>query len=121
MRLKFLVDKLFCLQELLLVYGFHVKAEAPQRPHILWFPPDFQSKRLRSAELLIQMITLLLYLVIAAIICGVIIWLIAQIPGVAPFANIIRVVVICIFVIYCIYLLINILSGTAGHLPVLKP
>jgi cation transporter-like permease len=67
------------------------------------------------------MITTLLYLVIAAIVCGVIIWLISQIPGVAPFANIIRVVVICVFVIYCIYLLINILNGTAGHFPALKP
>jgi uncharacterized membrane protein len=64
------------------------------------------------------MITLLLYLVIAAIVLGLVIWLVQQIPGVAPFANIIRVVAICIFVIYCIYLLMELLGS--GHIPALK-
>jgi len=60
------------------------------------------------------MITLLLQLVIVAIILGLILWLASQIPGVAPFANIIRVVCICLFVIYLIYLLIHLLPPTPG-------
>lgn len=63
------------------------------------------------------MLQLLLYLVIAAIILGLVIWLIQQIPGVAPFANIIRVVAICIFVIYVIYVLMQLLGG--GHVAAL--
>jgi hypothetical protein len=62
------------------------------------------------------MITLLLELVIVAIVLGLIIWLVQQIPGVAPFANIIRIVCICIFIIYVIY----ILMGLIGHMPALK-
>jgi hypothetical protein len=62
------------------------------------------------------MISLLLYLVIAAIVCGVVLWLITQIPGVAEFAGIIRVVIVCIFVIYCIYILMQMLGG-GGHMP----
>jgi hypothetical protein len=62
------------------------------------------------------MITLLLELVIVAIVLGLIIWLVQQIPGVAPFANIIRIVCICIFIIYVIY----ILMGLMGHMPALK-
>jgi len=57
------------------------------------------------------MLTILLQLVIAAIVVGLILWLISQIPGVAPFANIIRVVAIVIFVIYVIYVLMELLGG----------
>lgn len=64
------------------------------------------------------MITTLLYLVIVAIVCAVILWLAQQIPGVAQFAGIIRVVVIAIFIIYCIYILISMVGG--GHVPALK-
>jgi len=62
------------------------------------------------------MITILLQLIIAAVVLGLVIWLLQQIPGVAPFANIIRVVAICIFVIYVIYILMELL----GHAPALK-
>lgn len=64
------------------------------------------------------MIMLILQLVIAAIVLGLIIWLVQQIPGVAEFAQIIRVVCIVIFVIYCIYVLMSLLGG--GHLPEIK-
>jgi hypothetical protein len=62
------------------------------------------------------MITILLELVIAAIVIGLILWLISQIPGVQPFANIIRVVAITIFVIYVIWILIGLLGGIPPHL-----
>jgi len=62
------------------------------------------------------MITILLQLIIAAVVLGLVIWLLQQIPGVAPFANIIRVVAICIFVIYVIYILMEL----SGHAPALK-
>lgn len=64
------------------------------------------------------MIAILLQLIVGAIIIGVVLWLIQQIPGVAPFANIIRVVIIAVFVIYVIYLLMAMLGG--GHLPEIK-
>ena len=57
-------------------------------------------------------------IVIAAIVLGLIIWLVQQIPGVAQFAQIIRVVAIAIFVIYCIYILMELLGS--GHVPALK-
>jgi hypothetical protein len=57
------------------------------------------------------MITLLLQLLIVAIVVGLVIWLVEQIPGVQPFANIIRVVAICIFVIYLIYILMGFVGG----------
>lgn len=66
------------------------------------------------------MIATILYLVIAAIILGLICWLIAQIPGVAPFAHIVQVVCIVIFVVYVIYILIGLLGGAGGHLPALR-
>ena len=56
------------------------------------------------------MIAILLQLLIVAIICGLIVWLATQIPFIAPFANIIRVVAICLFVIYCLI----VLSGLLG-------
>lgn len=62
------------------------------------------------------MITLLLQLIILAIVLGLIIWLANQIPFVAPFAHIIQVVAVCIFVIYIIWILIGFVGG--GH-PVL--
>jgi len=64
------------------------------------------------------MITIFLQLVIAALVVGLVLWLVQQIPGVAPFANIIRVVAIVIFVIYIIYLLMGFMG--AGHLPALR-
>jgi cation transporter-like permease len=64
------------------------------------------------------MIAILLQLVIAAIVLGLIVWLVSQIPGVAPFANIIRVVCICIFVIYVIYILMALLGGM--HTPIIR-
>jgi hypothetical protein len=62
------------------------------------------------------MLAILLQLVVAAIVIGLILWLIQQIPGVAPFARIIQVVCICIFVIYVIYILIGLLGhGSLTH------
>lgn len=60
------------------------------------------------------MLSTLLYLVIVAIVLGLIIWLVEQIPGVAPFANIIRMVCIVIFVVYVIYILIGLVGGVGG-------
>ena len=67
------------------------------------------------------MLALLLQLIIAAIVCGVILYLINLVPGVAPFAQAIRVVVIAIFVIWLLYVLFGMLGGggfphTSGHL-----
>lgn len=67
------------------------------------------------------MLALLLQLIIAAIVCGVILYLINLVPGVAPFAQPIRVVVIAIFVIWLLYILFGVLGGggfqhTPGHL-----
>jgi hypothetical protein len=56
------------------------------------------------------MIATLLYLLIAAIVLGLIVWLATQIPFIAPFAQIIRVVCVCIFVIYVIYVLIGLVG-----------
>lgn len=64
------------------------------------------------------MLVILLELLIAAIVLGVVIWLVSQIPGVAPYANIIRVVVFAVFIIYIIWILIGILNG--GHAPTLR-
>lgn len=62
------------------------------------------------------MITSLLYLVIVAIVLGLIYWVVTQLPFLAPFANIIRIVVIVIFVIYVIYFLM----GFLGHAPAIR-
>ena len=57
------------------------------------------------------MLGLLLQLIVAAIVCGVILYLIALIPGVEPFAQAIRVVVVAFFVIWLIYLLYGLITG----------
>lgn len=60
------------------------------------------------------MITGLIYLLIVAIILGLIYWIATQVPFLAPFANIIRVVCVVVFVIYVLYFL----AGLAGvHVP----
>jgi uncharacterized membrane protein YesL len=64
------------------------------------------------------MLGILLQLIIVAIILGLVIWLVQQIPGVAPFANIIRVVCIVLFIIWILYILMGLVSG--GHLPALR-
>lgn len=61
------------------------------------------------------MLAILFQLVIAAIICGAILYLVRLVPGAAPFANVIQVIVIVIFVIWALYLLYGLLSG--GHPP----
>lgn len=61
------------------------------------------------------MLSTLIYLVIAAIILGLVIWLVQQVPGMAPFANIIRVVCIVIFIIYVLYILMGLAGGGAPH------
>lgn len=53
------------------------------------------------------MISILLQLVIAALIVGLIIWLCTQLPFLQPFANIIRMVAIVLFIIWVIYLLMG--------------
>jgi hypothetical protein len=62
------------------------------------------------------MITSLLYLLIAAIILGLIWWVCTQIPFLAPFAHIIQVLCVVIFVIYVLYVLIGFIG--AGHIAV---
>jgi len=57
------------------------------------------------------MITLLLQLLVVAIILGLVVWLASQIPFMAPFAHIIQVVAICLFVIYAIWILMGFVSG----------
>lgn len=58
------------------------------------------------------MLGLLFQVLIAAIICGVILYLVNLIPGVAPFAQAVRVVVIAIFVIWLLYILYSLASGS---------
>lgn len=62
------------------------------------------------------MIVALLYLVIVALVLGLIYWVTTQIPFLQPFAHIIRVICVVIFVIYVIYLLMGFLGV---HAPVL--
>ena len=63
------------------------------------------------------MIATLLYLVIAAIILGLICWLATHIPTIGPFAHIIQVGCVVIFVIYVIYILIGLIGGVHATLP----
>lgn len=64
-----------------------------------------------------RMITGLIYLVIVAIILGLIYWVCTQVPFLAPFANIIRVICVVIFVIYVLYFL----AGLVGvHVPITR-
>jgi hypothetical protein len=57
------------------------------------------------------MITALFGLIILAIVLGLAIWIIEQIPGVGPFARIIRGVAIAIFLIYLLWLLLGFFTG----------
>jgi hypothetical protein len=63
------------------------------------------------------MIVLILQLVIIAIFLGLVCWLVAQIPFMAPYANIIRVICICLFVVYILYILMGAVGGHAPALP----
>ena len=56
------------------------------------------------------MITLIVHILIAAIIVGLLLWLLTQIPFFAPFAQIIRVVVVTLFVIWVILQLLPLLG-----------
>lgn len=58
------------------------------------------------------MITIILQLLIVAIVLGLVCWLVTQIPGIQPFAQIIRVVCIVLFVIWVIYVLMGLIGGT---------
>ena len=60
------------------------------------------------------MITLLLQLVIVAIILGLVVWLVSQVPFLAAFAQIIRVVAIVLFIVYILYILMSLIGG---HIP----
>lgn len=62
------------------------------------------------------MIAILIQLIIIAIVLGLIVWLTTQVPFIAPYANIIRVVALCLFVIWLLY----ILMGLTGHVPILR-
>lgn len=64
------------------------------------------------------MIALLLQLLIIAIILGLVVWLATQVPFIAPFAHIIQVVAICLFIIYVIWILIGFVGG--GHMAPLR-
>ena len=56
------------------------------------------------------MITLIIHILIAAIIVGLLLWLLSQIPVFAPFTQIIRVVIIVLFVIWVILQLLPLLG-----------
>lgn len=60
------------------------------------------------------MIAILLQLVIAALVLGLICWLVGQLPFFQPFAHIIQVVALVLFVIWIIYILMGFLGG--GHM-----
>jgi hypothetical protein len=59
------------------------------------------------------MIVLLLQLIIVAVILGAILMIASLIPGIQPFLSVIRILVICVFIVYCLYILIALLGG--GH------
>ena len=48
------------------------------------------------------MITLVIHILIAAIIVALLIWVLSMIPGVAPYLQIVRIVVIVLFVLWLI-------------------
>jgi hypothetical protein len=67
----------------------------------------------------LSLVIILLELLIVAIVVGLIVWLATQIPFIAPYANIIRVAALCLFIIYAIWVLIGLIGG-AGHLPLTR-
>jgi hypothetical protein len=62
------------------------------------------------------MLASLIYILIAAIILGLVWWVCTQLPFLAPFAHIIQVLCVVFFVIYVLYVLIGILGS--GHVAV---
>jgi len=56
------------------------------------------------------MITLIVHILIAAIIIGLLLWCLAQIPFFAPYTQIVRVVVLVLFVIWLILQLLPLLG-----------
>ena len=48
------------------------------------------------------MITILVHILIAALILGVLLWAAGQIPPLAPFLSVIRIVIIVLFVIWIV-------------------
>jgi hypothetical protein len=55
-------------------------------------------------------ITLIIHILVAAIIVGLLLWLLTQIPFFAPYAQIVRVVVLVLFVIWLILQLVPLLG-----------
>jgi hypothetical protein len=55
-------------------------------------------------------ITLIVHILIAAIIIGLLLWLLAQIPFLAPYSQIVRIVVLVLFVIWLIMQLLPLLG-----------
>lgn len=63
------------------------------------------------------MIAILLQLVIVALILGLICWLVSQVPFFQPFARIIQVVALVLFIIWVIYILMGFAGGNHMALP----
>lgn len=67
------------------------------------------------------MLSTLLYLLIALVVVGAIIYLLKIIPGIDPtLVQIVRVLCIVVFVIYVIYILIGLLGGAGSGPPHLR-
>ena len=67
-------------------------------------------ERPRTEERRTPMITLIIHILIAAIIVGLLLWALLQIPFFAPYARIIQVVVTVLFVIWIILQLLPLLG-----------
>jgi hypothetical protein len=61
------------------------------------------------------MLSILVTILVVGIICALIYWILSVLPLPAPFAQIIRVVVVVIFCIWLIYLLLPLAGGGVGH------
>jgi hypothetical protein len=55
-------------------------------------------------------ITLIIHILIAAIIVGLLLWVFAQLPFLAPYGQIVRIVVVVLFVIWLILQLVPLLG-----------
>lgn len=61
------------------------------------------------------MLSLLITILVVCIIFALIWWILTQIPLPAPFAQIVRVVVVVIFCIWLIYMLLPLAGGGISH------
>jgi VIT1/CCC1 family predicted Fe2+/Mn2+ transporter len=57
------------------------------------------------------MLVIILEVIVAALVLGLVWWLVTQIPGFGPFARIVQVVCVVLFVIWIIYILMGLVGG----------